>query len=268
MTPFLPLHEEGLQEVGLDFSRESLRSVASEVAVALTFNGVAHVVMFMTPQDVEDFVLGFALTEGIVGEMSELTSLDITEVPEGLVASAQIPKGNFERVIERRRNLPGQTGCGICGVVELEQAMRPLPKIDAKLQTSRAAIFRAQQVLRSHQVLNQKSGAVHGAAFVSPNGDILALREDIGRHNALDKLIGHMARQSMSAQDGFLLMTSRCSVELIQKAVLTGFPLMVTISAPTGLALDLARKSGLGLVCIAREDSFLVCNDPVELFST
>lgn len=264
MTRFNPFQTEKPQEIGREVSRPVARDVAAEVAVALSYNGVAHVVMFMSPLHVEDFVTGFSLSEGIIDEASDILSLDIIESEQGLLAQVEISKANFEKVLSRRRNLPGQSGCGICGVIELEEAMRPLRQVCSEVSVPQEAIFKALSAMRGAQELNEMTRSVHGAAFVSPDGDILAVREDIGRHNALDKLIGHLAREGVSPQSGFLLLTSRCSVELVQKAVVTGFGLMVTISAPTGLALDMARAAGLGLACVAREDTMLIYNNPGE----
>lgn len=264
MTRFKPTKRDAPLEIGRELSRQVARDVAAETAVALSYNGVAHVVMFMSPLDVADFVTGFSLSEGIIDRAEDILSLEIVESAQGLLAQTEISKENFERVLARRRNLPGQSGCGICGVIELEEAMRALPKVGAEVSVPQEVIFKALSALRGEQVLNALTRSVHGAAFVSTEGDILALREDIGRHNALDKLIGHLARKGIAPQAGFLLLTSRCSVELVQKAVVAGFGLMVTVSAPTGLALEMARAAGLALACVAREDSMLIYNNPGE----
>jgi FdhD protein len=239
------------------------RGVVREVPVALTYNGVAHVVMFMSPIDIKDFVVGFSLSEGILETADGLRDLEVREVATGMLANAVISPENFAKVSKRPRNLPGQSGCGICGVVELEQAIRPLPKLENRAQISRAAIFAALSEIRAGQELNAQTGAAHAAAFVGGEGQIIAIREDVGRHNALDKLIGHLARTGAQFDKGFVLMTSRCSVELVQKAITCGLPALVTISAPTDLALNTAKQAGLALVCLARSDSILIYNDPM-----
>ncbi len=248
-------------------SKPGAREIAAEVPVSLTFNGVAHVVMMMSPQDFEDFALGFALTEQIIESPEELESIEIRKLDQGFVIQAIIPQARFSHLIEGRRNMVGQTGCGVCGVVELEHAIRDLPKVDAKPEASREAIFKALEDLTALQVLNAKTGAVHGAALVSPAGDILALREDVGRHNAFDKLIGHSMRTGLAHSEGFVLLTSRCSHELVQKAIVFGVPMLVTVSAPTTLAIELAKQSGLTLVALARSDSLLCFNDPCWVLS-
>jgi len=258
------------RETPLDVGRSGMapaeRAVAAEVPVALTYNGLSHVVMMMSPCDMEDFVLGFSLSEGIIDAVGDVTSLDIRAVAPGYLAAMEIPDEMFTRVKNRRRNLPGQSGCGICGVVELENAVRPVEKIINRIDCSVDAVFSALSSLRARQNLNLATGAMHGAAFVSPQGEIMAIREDVGRHNALDKLIGSLAREGRSFGDGFILLSSRCSVELVQKAVSVGVPMLVTVSAPTGLALDLARQADLTLICVARGDGFLVYHDPHGMF--
>jgi FdhD protein len=243
------------------------RSVVREVPVALTYNGVAHVVMFMSPIDIEDFVTGFSLSEGIIETADELLDLEVRDVATGMLANAEISPENFAKVSNRPRNLPGQSGCGICGVVELEQAIRPLPSLRGQAKISRTAIFGALNEIRARQELNAQTGAAHAAAFVDQKGEIIAIREDVGRHNALDKLIGHLARTGVPFDSGFVLMTSRCSVELVQKSITCGLPALVTISAPTDLALNVAKEAGLALVCLARLDSILIYNDPMGILA-
>lgn len=261
-----PFEKEIPLDVGRSGAHAAERSVAAEVPVALTYNGLPHVVMMMTPVDIEDFVVGFSLSEGIIDQASDISGLNIRAVAPGFLVSSEIPDEMFARVKGRRRNLPGQSGCGICGVVELENAIRPVEKVVGTIDCSVDAVFLALGAMRARQELNLETGAMHGAAFVSAAGEIIALREDVGRHNALDKLIGSMARVEQSMVDGFVLLSSRCSVELVQKAIAVDVPMLVTVSAPTGLALDLARQAGLTLICVARGDGFLVYHDPHEIF--
>ncbi|MEE8258844.1 MAG: formate dehydrogenase accessory sulfurtransferase FdhD [Sphingomonadales bacterium] len=242
------------------------RVFASEVPVALIYNGVSHVVMMATPSDLEDFALGFSLSEEIISNPGEITAIDITEAEKGYIAKIEIPVARFEALIQRGRNLVGQTGCGLCGVAELEEAVRAYPKIKTKPKINKKILFKTLETISDHQPLNQDTGAVHGAAFVDWEGTILALMEDVGRHNAFDKLIGHMARAGMDFRGGFAVLTSRGSFELVQKALSVGIPMLVTVSAPTDLAITLARDHDLTLVALARADSMLAVNDPFDLF--
>jgi FdhD protein len=185
----------------------------------------------------------------------------------GVLAQARIPAARARRLTEQRRNLVGQTGCGLCGLVELEAAIRRYPAIAIRPSISPKAVFAALAALPAGQALNRATGAVHAAAFCSPAGGILAVREDVGRHNALDKLIGHVARTGTAAASGFVLMTSRLSFELVQKCLAMGIPALVGISAPTALAVSLAQDHGLTLVGLARPDRIQVFSDPHGLFA-
>lgn len=254
-------------EAGGDIAERLMeRDIAGEVPFSLAFNGLAHAVMMVTPTDLEDFVYGFALTQEIIQRADEIESVEIIKLPVGYLAQIIIPKERFQAMSERRRNLVGQTGCGICGLVELDQAVHALAPIDAAPQISRPAIFRALAASRDLQTLNKATGAMHAAFFVSPEGEPLLSREDVGRHNALDKLIGRMAQDGTDARTGFFLLTSRCSYELVEKAVIARAPALVTISAPTSLAVARAEAAKLTLVSLARPDSALVFNDPFEVF--
>ena len=244
-----------------------VRDFAAEAPIALTYNGVSHVVMMVSPADLEEFVLGFSLSEEIVSAVSDITSLEIKKIDEGFLASVEIPIDNFEALLKRDRNLVGQTGCGLCGVAELEEAIRSYPPISQKPKAVKKALFCALDQLEGRQPLNRDTGAVHGAAFVERKGNILALYEDVGRHNAFDKLIGHMARENIDTSVGFVLLTSRCSFELVQKALSIGVPMLVTISAPTDLAIKLAQDHNLTLVALARPDSMLCVSDPFKVFT-
>ncbi|MBN4046450.1 formate dehydrogenase accessory sulfurtransferase FdhD [bacterium AH-315-P15] len=248
-------------------SSASARELVSEVPVSLTFNGVAHVVMMMSPRDLEDFALGFSLTEQIIKRPGDLENLEVRPVEDGILIQATIPKAQHHHLLEGRRNMVGQTGCGICGVVELEHAIRPVPQLNARPKASQQALFKSLQSIAALQELNQATGAAHAAALVSDKGQIITLREDVGRHNALDKLIGHIHRNHLPPDEGFVLLTSRCSHELVQKAIILGTPLLVAISAPTSLAIELAIKSGLTLVALARPDAMLCFNDPHGVFN-
>jgi FdhD protein len=243
------------------------RDIAGEVPISLAFNGLAHAVMMATPTELEDFAYGFALTQEIIGSAREIESIELLKLPIGYLAQIRIPEDRFQVLTNRRRNLVGQTGCGLCGLVELDQAVHALQPIEAAPQISRAAIFRALAASRDLQALNKATGAMHAAFFISPEGEPLLVREDVGRHNALDKLIGRMAREKIDAREGFLLLTSRCSYELVEKAVIARAPALVTISAPTSLAVARAEAARLTLISLARPDSALVFNDPYGVFA-
>jgi len=243
------------------------RALAAEVPVSLTFNGVAHVVMMMTPQDLEDFALGFALAEQIIETPDQLLEVEVRPIDDGILVQVQIPRELHHHLLDGRRNMVGQTGCGICGVVELEHALRDLPPVTVTPRTGRDAIFRALKAIQERQALNRETGAVHAAALASDAGEIIAIREDVGRHNALDKLAGHIHRTGLPRERGFVLLTSRCSHELVQKTVMLGTPLLVAVSAPTTLAVEYAKRTGLTLVALARSDSMLCFNDPYGVFA-
>jgi FdhD protein len=233
--------------------------VADEVPVALVYNGLSHAVMMASPTDLEAFALGFSLSEGILETPDELLDLSVTRSPAGNEIDLRITARRFAGLKDRRRSLAGRTGCGLCGVETLAQALSPVPPIRSDLMVDSTAIDRALAALAPLQNLNRAAGAVHAAAWADPSGTILALAEDVGRHNALDKLIGLLAR---GRPPGFLVLTSRCSYELVAKAAMLDMPILVAISAPTGLALDLAERVGLTVVALARPDSMNIYTHP------
>lgn len=241
--------------------------LAAEVPVSLCYNGVAHVVMMVSPSDLEDFAVGFSLSERILKSANDIESLDVREVDRGTLIDMRVSEAANARVASRRRNLPGQASCGICGVIELEAALPDLPKIDTRPTASLMAVKKAVASLREHQPLNVQARSLHGAAFANPSGTIMLAREDIGRHNALDKLIGAAAREGVQLSEGFAVLSSRCSVELVQKVVIAGIPLMVTVSAPTTLAAELAEEAGLTLFCMAKDSSVAIITDPHSIYS-
>ena len=243
------------------------RVLAAEVPVSITYNGLAYAVMMASPLDIEDFVTGFSLTEEVVKQASEIEEIVVRPIELGLLAQARIPAERGRALMENRRNLVGQTGCGICGVVELEQAVRRYGGNKSRPGMDAAAIFAAWDGLSPRQPLNARTGAVHAAAFADAQGRLLAVREDVGRHNALDKLIGHLAREGVSPSSGFCLMTSRISFELVQKCLASGIPALVGISAPTSLAVRLSQEHNLTLAALARQDGFQVFSDPYRLFA-
>ncbi len=226
--------------------------VASEVPVALTINRQSYVVMMATPMDLEDFALGFCLSEGLLRSKEELHSVRVLPREQGLELALTVPSEVAERLASQRRNLTGRTGCGLCGAESLEQAVRPLPPLGQHLRVAHAAVQRALRALPTHQPLQAASGAVHGAAWCRPDGNIELAREDVGRHNALDKLIGALLQAGQDPRTGFLLVSSRASYEMVQKSVLAGVELLAAVSAPTSLAIELASASGLSLLGFTR----------------
>ncbi len=239
--------------------------VAEEEPVALVYNGVSHAVMMASPLDLEDFGLGFSLSEGILAAKAELFDLAVVRQEAGAEIRMAIALDRFAQLRERRRSLIGRTGCGICGVESLADAVRKAAPIASGFSTDFAAVYHALGQLPRLQAVNKLTHSVHAAAWCDASGKIVLAREDVGRHNALDKLIGAMAWRDMDFRDGFAVITSRCSVEMVQKAASVGMPMVVAISAPTALAHRLAESCGMTMVALARADSFMVLTHPHRL---
>ena len=232
-------------------------TLAEELPVALEFNGVSHAVMLATPLDLEDFALGFALSEGIVDSVQEVFDIQQESGCDGITVKLEIASARFARLKEMRRNLTGRTGCGLCGTESLAHAVRPLTPLPHPGVVHEAAIRRALTELRQHQTLQQLTGATHAAAWCGDDGSIRVVREDVGRHNALDKLIGAVLKSRPATLDGFVVVTSRASMEMVQKTVTAGFGCLVAISAPTRLATELAQAAGLCLIGFARPERWV-----------
>lgn len=245
-----------------DGTRQAERLLAHETPVVLEYNCQTFAVMMATPADLEDYAYGFSLTEGIIEAPREILNVEIKKAPKGLVAAIEITPQAFQRLEDYNRTLAGRTGCGLCGVDRLEQAIRPLKKINSDLKVPAKLIHRAMQDIGGKQTLNKKTGALHAAAFVNEAGNILHVREDLGRHNALDKLIGALLRQNIDPANGFILITSRCSFEMVHKCATFGSPLLVAVSATTELALSLAEEAGLTLIAFARTEGLNIYTDP------
>ena len=226
--------------------------VAAEIPVALTYNKHSHVVMMVSPTALEDFATGFSLTEGIIQQPSDVLTVSVLERKNGLELAMTVVEDCFTRLAGQRRNLVGRTGCGLCGSESLDQAMRNPAGVSRRVSVSNDALQAAIQSLNDHQPLQEATGALHGAAWCSADGEILAVREDVGRHNALDKLIGHLFRTGFDSGTGFVLVSSRASYEMIYKAAAAGMEVLVAVSAPTTLAIDFAHRSGITLVGFAR----------------
>jgi FdhD protein len=241
---------------------ESARVIPEETALALTYNGGTYAVMMGTPQDLEDFAIGFSLSEGIIQSLDDIDSLDVVGLDDGIELRMWLAQCKADRLSDRRRHIAGPTGCGICGIDSIAEAVRPAAIVAAGGSFSPQQITAAIQSIPPLQAINVATRAVHAAAFWTKAAGIVALREDVGRHNALDKLAGALAQQKVDAADGMVLLTSRVSVEMVQKTAAMGAPLMVAVSAPTALAVRMADTAGITLAAIARADGFEVFTHP------
>src|SRR5258708_7772218 len=254
--------EHHMVRITPDQAMPGMRALANEVPIALEFDGSPYAVMMLTPGDLEDFAVGFALSERIIARSDEIARIDVRYGTRGIGIDVRLEKEHSARLAERRRAIPGQSGCGICGLTSIEEALPQLTPLTAAPKLLQKSLFRALEPLPARQTLNQATWAVHAAAFCRSDGEILVVREDVGRHNAFDKVIGHLARHGLDPSSGFALLTSRCSYELVQKAVLARIPILAAISAPTELAVSIAHAANLTLIALARGDSALVFNDP------
>jgi len=241
--------------------------VAEEVPVAMVYNGRTFAVMMATPHDLDDFALGFSLTERLIADPSQLLQLETHALLEGIELAMRVTDNAAGAHLdkERERLLPGRSGCGICGTRELEDAVRHDAAVGAGIAITRDALEKALHELKERQPMNLATGAVHAAAWADASGRILHVREDVGRHNALDKLIGAIRRAGVDVNDGFAVVTSRASYEMVTKAASAGIALLVAISAPTALAVELARSAGLTLIGFARPGSHNVYTHPSRL---
>lgn len=241
--------------------------LADEVPVSLVFNGIAHAVMLATPGDLEDFALGFALTEGLLRSRAELYGIEVTEQPLGIEVQLEVSSAAAWRLRSRRRNLAGRSGCGLCGTEQLAEVRRELPPAPA-LQVSMSALARAQRELRAHQALQQLTGAAHAAAWCRADGSVALVREDVGRHNALDKLVGALVKAGLPAGEGFVCITSRASFEMVQKTAAAGIGVLAAVSAPTRLAVDTAERLGVALAGFVRGDDAVAYAHAERLMGT
>jgi len=233
--------------------------VATETAAALVYNGISHVVMMVSPGDLEDFALGFSLSEGILDTPSQLYDIECRETDGGIEIALTISSERFALLKDQRRNLTGRTGCGLCGAESLAQALRPPGRVPDTLRITPLALQKVLESLPKFQPLQAETGAAHGAAWCDLNGEIQLLREDVGRHNALDKLIGALHAKARGPRgDGFALISSRASYEMVSKAAKLGMEILVAVSAPTSLAIDFAATAGLTLVGFARPGRHMV----------
>jgi FdhD protein len=233
--------------------------VAEEMPLALVVNGISHVVMMVSPRDLEEFAVGFALTEGIVASRSQIYDVEVRLHGRNAEVELTIAQEAFLRLKGQRRALAGRTGCGVCGIESLELLdLTPDKMAPASLPADLGgAIARAASELTQHQLLMQETGGVHAAAWCTLDGAIVKAFEDVGRHNGLDKLVGHLALRGIDMRSGFAFMSSRASYELARKAARMNMPMLATISAPSSLAIDIATQAGLKLVSFCRKDGFV-----------
>ncbi len=236
---------------------EGARVLPEECAVAVTYDRVSFAVMMASPVDLEDFAIGFSLSEGIVGAVEEITALEIVVLPAGVECRMSLAPARREALAARRRKIAGPVGCGLCGIDSLEQAVRPPRPVDSGLRMTAAAIADGLQRMAALQALNQQTYGVHAAGFLAADG-ALVVREDVGRHNALDKVIGAVARAGGGGAGGAVLLTSRVSIELIQKTAMFAAPILAAISVPTARAVREAAAAGMTLIAVARADGFEV----------
>lgn len=250
---------------GVGSTRED--QLAQETPVALVYNGISHAVMLASPSDLVEFATGFTLSEGIAEAADEIYDIDVTAVADGIEVHIDLSARRMEALKARRRNLSGRTGCGLCGtesLAEVERVQSPLPLVAG---FSAANIHRAMQSLATGQRMHSLTGAVHAAAWATRDGNVEFVFEDVGRHNALDKLIGRLAREKKSFADGCALITSRASFEMVQKCLTLGIPLLAAVSAPTSLAVKMASESGLTLLGFVRKGQHVVYADPHHLLT-
>lgn len=251
---------------------EGERAIPEETPVAIVHNGSTYAVMMATPADLEDFGYGFSLTEGVIGALSDVESVETLEFEDeagilGVEIRLWLNAARADQMVARRRQIAGPTGCGLCGVESLELAVKPARAVPEGRRFTASEISRAVASLPPAQRLNHETRAVHAAAFWEPGTGLVAVREDVGRHNALDKLVGHLVRQGCEAGAGIVLLTSRVSIEMVQKTAMLGAGVLVAVSAPTALAVRTAEKAGITLAAIARDDGFEVFTHPHRIMA-
>jgi FdhD protein len=242
---------DGEQTIAMDV-------IAVEVPVALEYNGISHVVMLASPANLENFALGFSLSEGIIQQASELYACEVEATAAGWLVHLEIAAERFMLLKERRRNLAGRTGCGLCGTESLEQVTRCKTVVSHRHHFTEAAILNGMHAMQNMQPMQKQSGATHAAAWMTAQGQIECVREDVGRHNALDKLIGVMAEQKQDFTAGVLLITSRASYEMVQKAAIMNVGMIAAISAPTSFAVELAEQTEVTLMGFMRDQTYVV----------
>lgn len=241
------------------------RTVPDEVAIALSYDRVGYAVMMATPTDLVDFAIGFSLSEGIIDRASDIIDCELITVEQGIECRVRVAHDVAARLAQRRRHMAGALGCGLCGLESLAEATRDIPPVTSTMRFSAHGVMVAMRQMAQLQKLNAQTHGVHAAAFYQPDRDDLLVREDVGRHNALDKIIGAMAHEGRSGAAGAVLLTSRVSIELIQKCGLFGTPLIVAVSVPTAHAIRTADAAGITLAAVARDDGFEIFTHPQRI---
>ncbi|WP_088159620.1 formate dehydrogenase accessory sulfurtransferase FdhD [Achromobacter xylosoxidans] len=242
-------------------------SVAEETPVALEFNGISHATMLATPADLEDFAVGFALSEGIIDGVSDVRGIDLLPQCDGIVVQLEISTACEVRLKSRRRAMAGRTGCGLCGVETLPEVLRPVAPVTNGSPVRIQSVLAAMRDMRARQALHDITGATHAAGWAGADGTVALVREDVGRHNALDKLIGALARQAMHAGDGIVVVSSRASFEMVQKTAAAGVAVLASVSAPTALAIRLANDANVSLLGFLRGDDATLYSHPQRIIS-
>ena len=254
-----------LVRIGDTSASNDVAPIAEEIPVALVYNGDPFVVVMASPADLEDLAIGFSLTEGIVGSADEIRGLEVVRHSRGIELQMQVGAEVAARLAERRRGISARTGCGVCGIESIDEVLRaPRPVADTAA-FDQDALWRASAELESRQPVNAETRAVHAAAFADRNGTLLVVREDVGRHNALDKVIGSLVRSHRPTDAGFIIVTSRASYELVQKTAAIGVPLLAAVSRPTSLAIQLAEQANITLVGLLRGRTANVYSHPARL---
>jgi FdhD protein len=241
--------------------------LAEETPVALEFNGISHATMLATPADLEDFAVGFSLCEGIVDSVADVRGIDVLPQCDGIVVQVEISSACEVRLKSRRRAMAGRTGCGLCGVETLPEVLRPVDPVPAGAPLAIGAVLRAMGDMRARQTLHDLTGATHAAGWAGADGTVALVREDVGRHNALDKLVGALARQGVDARGGMVLVSSRASFEMVQKTAAAGVGVLAAVSAPTGLAVRLADRAGIALLGFLRGHDATLYSHPERITS-
>lgn len=239
--------------------------LAQETPVALTFNGISHATMLTSPTDLEDFAVGFALTEGIVANVAEIRDIAISVESRGVVIDVDIAAIAFNRLKTRRRTMAGRTGCGLCGVESLDEVLQDIAPVVAGNSWKPSVLAQGMRAMRESQQLHNTTGATHAAAYIDPDGSLAMTREDVGRHNALDKLLGRLARRGIDVASGAVLVSSRASFEMVQKTASQGGTVLVAASAPTDMAWQVADRCGITLIGFMRGDDFSVYSGPERI---
>ncbi|WP_019936883.1 formate dehydrogenase accessory sulfurtransferase FdhD [Bordetella sp. FB-8] len=239
--------------------------VAEETPIALEYNGISHATMLATPSDLEDFALGFSLTEGIVDGVSDVRGMDLRQECNGIVVELEISSACAARLRERRRAMAGRTGCGLCGVETLCEVLRPVPAVAGGQTVRIGAVLQAMRGMRARQSLHDITGATHAAGWADGHGKVALVREDVGRHNALDKLVGALARAGLNATPGMMLVSSRASFEMVQKAAMAGVGVLAAVSAPTALAVSVAQRANVALLGFLRQDDATIYTHPERI---